>query len=113
MRTGILKSSRPTIFSPMTINKEANNNIKYEGANETKTLPVTAQITPIVANTRDEPKTKNSICIKIFTGLLSEYPPTYPIIIGNIAKEQGDTDANSPPRKDIPSKIRLKCPELA
>lgn len=109
--TGKLKSSNPMMFKPITISKDANNKIKYVGAKETKTLPVTAQRTPIVAKTREDPKTKNTICNNVLSGVPSEYPPTYPIIIGSIAKEHGDTDAKSPPKKDTASIIKLKCPE--
>lgn len=76
MITGRLKSSTPSILSPITINSDASNKIKYIGANEIKTFPVTAQITPIVAKTSDDPKTKNNICKNVFAGLPSEYPPT-------------------------------------
>lgn len=67
----------------------------------------------MVANTSDEPNTKNSICMKIFIGFSLEYPPIYPTIIGSMAREHGETEAKRPPKKDTASRIRLKCPELA
>lgn len=78
-----------------------------------KTLPVTAQITPIVAKTSEDPKTKNNICNNVLAGVPCEYPPTYPMIIGNIASEHGDTEAKRPPRNDTASIIKPKCPPAA
>lgn len=111
--TGILKSNTPTTFSPITNNNDASSKIKYTGAKETKTFPVTAQIMPSVANTIDEPNTKNSICKNILAGFSLEYPPTYPTIIGSIANEHGDIEAKRPPRNETASIISPKCPELA
>lgn len=107
--TGILSSKIPITFRPITINSDAKNNIKYAGATETKTLPVIAQIIPIIAKTMEEPNTKNSICISVLIGVFFEYPPTYPIIIGNIASEQGDIDATKPPKNDTRRSIIWIC----
>ena len=43
---------------------------KYPPAKVTKTFPVIAQITPIMEKTIAVPNTKNSICIKVFAGVL-------------------------------------------
>lgn len=72
IKTGMLKSSAPSMFKPITISNEPSKRIKYIGANVTKTFPVTAQITPIVAKTSEEPNTKNNICRNVFAGLTCE-----------------------------------------
>ena len=78
---------------------------KYPPAKDINTLPVNAQNIPIVVKTIEVPNTKNSIWINVFNGLSLEYPPTYPIIMGSIAREQGDTDAIRPPKNDNPKSI--------
>ena len=38
--------------------------------------------------------------MNVLNGVSLEYPPTYPIIKGNMASEQGDIEAIIPPKKD-------------
>jgi len=70
-----------------------------------KILPVIAQIAPITENTRPVPITKKIICISVFNGFSSEYPPIYPIINGSIESEHGDIDEISPPKNAAPNNI--------
>ena len=69
-----------------------------------------AQIIPIIEKTTDEPKTKNKSCKKVLPTPWFEKPRTYPIINGIIAIEQGESDATTPPKKDIKSNIGLLAP---
>ena len=100
---GMLKSIIPKSFKPIIIIIDARINVKYKF--DTNTLPVNAQIIPIIEKTIAVPITKNSIWTKVLNGFSSEYPPTYPIIIGSIEREQGDTEAINPPKKDIKNSI--------
>lgn len=98
-------SKKPTRLSPKIIITEANNNMTIGDAKLVKALPVNAQITPIILNTKDSPNEKDSICIKSFLFPSFEYPPTYPIINGNMPRLQGDKEDNIPAKKDTPIKI--------
>ena len=50
------------------------------------------------------PDIKQHNCKNVLNGVALEYPPTYPIINGNIASEQGDNDASTPPINDANSR---------
>ena len=105
-----LMSMTPNKLSPKIRIKEAKNSIKYAPPNDEKTLPVTAQIIPIIVKTSPKPNTKKHNCINVFNLLLSEYPPTYPTIRGKTPKEQGEIDARTPPKNDIKRKISENSP---
>ena len=100
MTTGISKSNSPVILSPITINKDAIISVKYPPKADAKTLPVTAQSIPIIEKIIAVPNIKKHNWIKVLKGVSLEYPPTYPIISGNIASEQGEIDAITPPAKE-------------
>lgn len=109
---GISKSRNPNSFNPIISSSDAIIKVKYPPKAEAKTLPVIAQIIPIIEKTIAVPKIKQSICKKVLNGVSSEHPPTYPIISGSIAIEQGDTDAKTPPIKDEASRIYHTCAGL-
>lgn len=98
IKTGNSKSRKPTSFKPIIIKTDAT--ISAKNGDVTKTLPVIAQIMPIPEKTIAVPSTKNNICISVVEVFSFEYPPTYPIIKGNIEREQGETDAIKPPTKE-------------
>ena len=56
--TGISKSNKPVILSPITIKSDAIISVKYPPSAEANTLPVTAQIIPIIENTIAVPHIK-------------------------------------------------------
>ena len=58
MITGISKSSIPMILSPNTIKRDAIMSVKYPPKTEANTLPVIAQIIPIIVKTIAVPKIK-------------------------------------------------------
>ena len=107
-KVGNSKSKTPNSFNPITISKDAMINVKYIPNIGAKTLPVKAHITPIIVNTIAVPRIKEDSWINVRFGVFLEYPPTYPIINGSIAKEHGEIDATTPPKKDIKSIATLK-----
>lgn len=64
-------SIKPIKLSPKIIINDENIKIKIGDAKLVKALPVKAQITPIILNTNDNPREKESICISNF--LLSSF----------------------------------------
>ena len=70
--TGSSKSNTPISFKPITIMIPARNIPKYPPANEIKTLPVIAQIIPIIENTIAVPNTKNNNCTNVLSGFSLE-----------------------------------------
>ena len=97
---GISKSRIPVILKPITSKSDAIISVKYPPKTEAKTLPVIAQIIPIIVNTTAVPKMKLLSWINVLNGVSFEQPPTYPIIKGSMAREQGDIDAITPPKKE-------------
>lgn len=97
---GKSKSKIPVIFKPITINNDAIISVKYPPKADAKTLPVTAQIIPITENTIAVPNIKKQSWMNVLRGVSLEYPPTYPIISGSIASEQGEIEAIKPPAND-------------
>ena len=100
---GVSKSKKPKSFKPITRSNDAINRVKYPPMDDAKTLPVTAHATPIIVKTIAVPKIKQLNCKKVLNGVSLEYPPTYPIIKGSIASEQGEIDASTPPINDAAS----------
>ncbi len=98
-------SITPSKFNPNITITDANIKITIGEATDVKALPVRAHIIPIMLNINDNPNEKESICINSFLLLSFEYPPTYPIIRGNIPKLQGVSDAKIPDKNAIPSNI--------
>ena len=96
MIAGKCKSSAPTRFNPNISIIDANIRIATGEATDINALPVNAHITPIRLNTQDNPKEKDIIWINSFLFFSLEYPPTYPIIRGNIPRLQGDSEAIIP-----------------
>jgi len=73
---GISKSSSPKSFKPKTRSKDAIMSVKYPPRADAKTLPVTAQIIPIIENTIAVPRIKQQSWRKVTKGVSLEYPPT-------------------------------------
>ena len=114
MITGMSNSNSPIILSPITRRSDAIINVKYPPRAEANTRPVIAQITPIMEKTIAVPNIKKQSCTKVLNGLSFEYPPTYPIISGSIASEQGDIEAINPPAKDAANiKNQIYAPLLS
>lgn len=101
---GVSKSKIPISFKPITIKSEATISVKYAPIAEAKTLPVMAHAMPIIEKTIAVPKIKQQSCKNVIKGVSLEYPPTYPMISGSIASEQGDNEARIPPAKETKSK---------
>ena len=101
MITGISKSRIPVILSPTTIKRDAITSVKYPPKTDANTLPVIAQIIPIMLKTTAVPRIKQQSCKKVRYGVSLLHPPTYPIIRGSMASEQGDTEAITPPTKAV------------
>ena len=99
--TGISKSNIPVILSPITIKSDAITIVKYPPKKDAKTLPVIAHITPMIVKTTAVPKIKKLSCINVLKGVSFEHPPTYPIISGSIAREQGEIEAIIPPANAV------------
>ena len=91
----------PSKFKPIIVIIDANISIIIGEAKLVKALPVSAHIIPIILSTSERPIEKESICINNFLLLSFEYPPTYPIINGNIPRLQGDNEARIPAKKEI------------
>ena len=109
--TGISKSKIPMILSPITIKRDAIIRVKYPPKTDAKTLPVMAQSTPITVKTTEVPRIKQLSCTKVRNGVSLEHPPTYPIISGSIASEQGEIDAIIPPANAVTNiKSNVKNP---
>lgn len=109
--TGISKSNKFVNFNPITKSNEAITRVKYAPKAEAKTLPVTAQIIPIIVKTIAVPKIKKQSWTNVLNGVSLEYPPTYPTISGNIASEQGEIEARIPPKNDAKN-IKAQTPTL-
>lgn len=92
----------PKRLSPRITITDANINISSGDTIDVKARPDSAQITPIILNTDESPSEKNNICTNNLLLSDFEYPPTYPIIKGNIPKLHGDKDAIIPAINDIP-----------
>lgn len=97
---GASNSSISSSLSPITRSNDAIIIVKYPPIDDAKTFPVNAQAIPIRVKTMAVPKIKQQSCRKVLKGDSLEYPPTYPIINGNIAREQGDIEAKIPPRNE-------------
>lgn len=69
---GISKSSKPVIFSPITNNKDAMISVKYPPRADANTLPVIAQIIPIIEKTIAVPIMKKHSCMKVLSGVSFE-----------------------------------------
>ncbi len=106
-------STKPKRFNPIITMTEANSSITTGEVKLVKALPVIAHITPIILKTADNPTEKDSICINNFLLLSFEYPPTYPIIKGNIPNEHGESDARIPAKNAIIIKIGIITPPPA
>ena len=96
MPYGILTRCRPKI-----IIREPNNSVKTGASKPPKTLPVTAQKTPIIPRTNDKPREKeksltNSLIPEVFS-----IPQIYAKSNGNAPIEHGEIEEIIPPRKDI------------
>ena len=102
---GISKSRNPKSFKPIINNKDAIIRVKYAPKADAKTVPVTAQIIPIIVKTIAVPSIKQHNCKNVTNGVSFEYPPTYPTIKGSIAREHGEIEASTPPINE-PSKSR-------
>ena len=105
MIVGVSKSRNPNNFRPITSKSEPIKTVKYPPIAEAKTLPVRAQAIPIIVKTIAVPNIKQHNCKNVRNGVSFEYPPTYPIISGSIASEQGEIDAKTPPANDTASII--------
>ena len=102
-------SIKPTRFNPRIIIIDEKTNKTIGVAKLVKALPVNAQITPIMLSTSDNPKEKDNICINNFLFPSLEYPPTYPIIRGNMPKLQGVSEDKTPAKNDTANNIgRIK-----
>lgn len=75
INTGTLISTTPSKFSPISIIKEVNIKTPTGPSAEAKTFPVKAQITPIMLNTTDMPKTKKNSWDKVVFKSSLSYPP--------------------------------------
>lgn len=73
---GVSKSNISKSFNPITNNNDAINNVKYAPKAVANTLPVNAQIIPIIVNTIAVPSIKQHSCKKVLYGVSFEYPPT-------------------------------------
>lgn len=93
---GKFSCSNPTRFKPSINIIDANSSNTTGDAIDVNARPVKAQITPIMLNTNDNPTENDIICTNNFLFSTFEYPPTYPIINGNIPRLQGDNDAIIP-----------------
>ena len=71
-----LKSKIPIKFKPIIKIKEAKKSMKQFPPKDAKTLPVKAQIIPIIDKTKAKPKTKEDNCKNVLNLSLSPYPPT-------------------------------------
>ncbi len=100
INVGVSNSNISRSFKPITKSNDAIISVKYPPNDDENTLPVNAQAIPISVNTIAVPKMKQHNCKNVLNGVSLEYPPTYPIINGNIAREQGDIEAIIPPTKD-------------
>ena len=69
---GVSKSRISSSFRPKTKSKDAINKVKYAPKAEAKTLPVTAQKTPIIVNTIAVPKIKQHNCKSVLNGVSFE-----------------------------------------
>lgn len=69
---GISKSKSPKSFNPRIRRIEDIISVKYPPKTDAKTLPVIAQIIPIMENTIEVPRIKQHSCIKIFAGFSFE-----------------------------------------
>ena len=69
---GISMSRISNSFRPKTRSKDAINKVKYAPKADAKTLPVTAQKTPITVNTIAVPKIKQHNCKSVLNGVSFE-----------------------------------------
>ena len=97
---GVSNSRISRSFSPITNSKDAIATVKYPPIEDAKTFPVSAQAIPMSVKTIAVPSIKQQSCIKVLSGVSLEYPPTYPIIKGSIASEQGEMEAIMPPKNE-------------
>lgn len=70
--TGVSKSRNPNILSPITKSKDAIKTVKYPPIADAKTLPVNAQITPIIVKTIAVPSIKQDNCKNVLKGVSLE-----------------------------------------
>lgn len=96
-----LMSTTPSKFKPIIKIKEPRKSIQYAPPIEVNTFPVNAQNMPIAVRTSDKPSTKEYSCINVFFLSFSPNPPTYPTIRGTMPIEQGEIEANIPPKNEI------------
>lgn len=105
---GKCSSKIPTKFNPNINMTDANSKITTGDAKFVNARPVIAQMTPIILSTIDKPMENDNICKNNFLLFSLEYPPTYPIIKGNIPKLQGDKEAKIPAKNATTNKIGSK-----
>src|SRR4030067_468782 len=95
---GRLHSKSPIKFSPMTT--AIHPTIKYHARLITPKSPPTREaIAPKIVKVIERPRMKVNEYRKAFRRSPSEYPPTYPITRGMVARTQGLEEERMPPRK--------------